>query len=138
MNKVVLMGRLTRDPDTRYTQGENSMAISRFTVAVDRRGKKQGGQQNADFPSCKAFGKTAESIQKWLHKGTKICLEGHIQTGSYKSKDGYTVYTTEVIVDNWEFAESKNAGAETQREDKEDESGWMNIPDGIEEELPFK
>lgn len=104
MNKAVLMGRLTRDADLRYTQGENAMAVARFTLAVDRRGKRQ---DTADFISCVAFGKSAEALDKYCRKGTKICLDGHIQTGSYTNKDGVKVYTTDVIVDSWEFAESK-------------------------------
>ena len=95
MNKVILMGRLTRDPQVRYTQGQDSMAIARFTLAVDRRGRKQEGQQDADFPSCVAFGKSAEFVEKYVHQGTKIVLTGRIQTGSYTNKDNIKVYTTE-------------------------------------------
>ena len=95
MNKVILMGRLTRDPQVRYTQGQDPMAIVRFTLAVDRRGRKQEGQQDADFPSCVAFGKSAEFVEKYVHQGTKIVLTGRIQTGSYTNKDNIKVYTTQ-------------------------------------------
>ena len=112
MNSVVLMGRLTRDPDIRYnTQGDGQMAIARFTVAVDRRFRREGSDQTADFISCVAFGKTAEFIEKYVSKGTKLCLSGRIQTGSYTNKDGQKVYTTDVVAENVEFAESKAAGA---------------------------
>ena len=106
MNKVILMGRLTRDPEIRYSQGGNSMAIARYTLAVDRRFAKNG-EQSADFISCVAFGKSAEFAEKYLHQGTKMCIEGRIQTGSYTNRDGVKVYTTEVVVENQEFAESK-------------------------------
>lgn len=109
MNKDDLMGRLTRDPQVRYTQGQDSMAIARFTLAVDRRGRKQEGQQDADFPSCVAFGKSAEFVEKYVHQGTKIVLTGRIQTGSYTNKDNIKVYTTEVIAEDIEFAENKAA-----------------------------
>ena len=112
MNKVVLMGRLTRDPDVRYTQGDNSMCIARYTLAVDRRFSRNNNDgQTADFISCVAFGRSGEFAEKYLHKGTKIAVSGRIQTGSYTNKDGVRVYTTEVVVDDQEFAESmaKNA-----------------------------
>ena len=110
MNNVVLMGRLTRDPDVRYsTQGDSQMAIARFTLAVDRRFKRNGDDQNADFISCVAFGKTAEFVEKYVNKGTKLTLSGRIQTGSYTNKDGQKVYTTDVVAENVEFAESKAA-----------------------------
>jgi len=143
MNKVILMGRLARDPEIRYSQGENSMAIGRYTLAVERRGRKDSNdeQPSADFISCVAFGKSAEFAEKYLKKGTKIALEGRIQTGSYTNKDGQKVYTTEVVVENQEFAESKNsANAGTQNDPNpasEAGDGFMNVPDGIEEELPF-
>lgn len=143
MNKVILMGRLTRDPDIRYTQGENAMAIARFTLAVDRRFKRDGDQQTADFISCVAFGKTAEFCEKYTHQGTKLVIEGRIQTGSYTNKDGVKVYTTEVVVENTEFAESKSSsesGTTSARPEPESITGdgFMNIPDGIEDEgLPF-
>ena len=147
MNKVILMGRPTRDPEVRYSQGDNSMAIARYTLAVDRRFKKQGDEQTADFISCVAFGKNAEFAEKWLRQGTKIVVEGHIQTGSYTNKDGVKVYTTEVVVDGQEFAESKSAqnggnGGDYAGGRPEPSAaagdGFMNIPDGIEDELPFQ
>ena len=144
MNNVIMMGRLTRDPEVRYTQ--SNVAYARFTVAVDRRGSRNndGGQeQTADFISCVAWRNTAEFIEKYIHKGTKICLNGRIQTGSYTNKDGQKVYTTDVVVDNVEFAESKNAsdagsfdGGNSMPSAPID-GGFMNIPDGVEEELPF-
>ena len=146
MNKVILMGRLTRDPQVRYTQGQDPMAIARFTLAVDRRGRKQEGQQDADFPSCVAFGKSAEFVEKYVHQGTKIVLTGRIQTGSYTNRDGNKVYTTDVVAENVEFAESKAAAANNeggyQAARPEPSSaagdGFMNIPDGVEDEgLPF-
>ena len=147
MNKVILMGRLTRDPEVRYTQGEQPMAIARYSLAVDRRFARnnQEGQQTADFISCVAFGKNGEFAEKYLHKGTKIAVEGRIQTGSYTNKDGVKVYTTDVVVESQEFAESKNAqsgnggsegGYANHQQPQADTDGFMNIPDGIEE-LPF-
>lgn len=147
MNKVILMGRLTRDPEVRYTQGEQPMAIARYSLAVDRRFARnnQEGQQTADFISCVAFGKNGEFAEKYLHKGTKIAVEGRIQTGSYTNKDGVKVYTTDVVVESQEFAESKNAqsgnsgsegGYANSQQPQADADGFMNIPDGIEE-LPF-
>lgn len=139
MNKVILMGRLTKDPDVRYSQGENASAIARFTLAVDRRFKREG-DDTADFISCVAFGKTAEFAEKYLHKGTKICLTGRIQTGSYTNKDGQKVYTTDVVVEETEFAESKaNGGGTTAPTTAPADGGndFMSIPDGIVEELPF-
>lgn len=113
MNKVILMGRLTRDPDVRYTQGENPMAIARYTLAVDRRFKREG-EATADFISCVAFGKQAEFAEKYFRQGIRIVITGRIQTGSYTNRDGNKVYTTDVVVEEQEFAESKNAqnGAE--------------------------
>lgn len=146
MNKVILMGRLTRDPDVRYSQTANgSMAVARYTLAVDRRFKKDG-ETNADFISCVAFGKVGEFAEKYLHQGTKIVVEGRIQTGSYTNKDGNKVYTTDIYVENCEFAESKSAaeqnGANTAparpKPSNVDADGFMNIPDGIDDEgLPF-
>lgn len=107
MNKVVLLGRLTRDPDIRYTQGENQMCIARYTLAVDRRGKQQNSDQTADFISCVAFGRSGEFAEKYLAKGTKIAVVGRLQTGSYTNKDGQTVYTTDVVIEEQYFAESK-------------------------------
>lgn len=148
MNKVILMGRLTRDPEIRYSQsgsGDGQMAIARYTLAVDRR-YNRNDDQNADFIGCVAFGRSAEFAEKYLKKGTKIAITGRIQTGSYTNKDGNRVYTTDVVVEEQEFAESKaasqssggyqpagrpaapgNAGAE----------GFMSIPEGIEDDLPF-
>lgn len=197
MNKVVLMGRLTRDPDIRYSQGDQSMAIARFTLAVDRRrgrNNQNGDQQTADFISCVSFGKQAEFAEKYYHKGIKICISGRIQTGSYTRQDGTKVYTTDVVVEEQEFAESRNAqsqgadysnytsaapnrsysspagngnrysapasaagsapalASETPAAPSSAQSsqnpdngsgtsdaidGFMNIPDGIDEELPF-
>lgn len=140
MNKVILMGRLTRDPSIRYTQGENNTCVARYTLAVDRKYKREG-EQAADFINCVAFGKTAEFTEKYLKQGTKIVITGRIQTGSYTNKDGNKVYTTDVIVEDCEFAESKNASQNTQPSQPEpsptDADGFMNIPDGLEEELPF-
>ena len=189
MNKVILMGRLTRDPEIRYTQGDNSMCIARYTLAVDRRFSRNAGNDgnNADFIPCVAFGKSGEFVEKYLKKGTKMAVTGRIQTGSYTNKDGVKVYTTEVVIEDQEFAESKNAssggnfggngnyggnnnytggnggygggngggsyggnggnnyggngGASQSSQQHADTSdsldGFMNIPDGIDEELPF-
>ena len=150
MNKVILMGRLTRLPEVRYsTSGEKQMAITRFTVAVDRRGRQQDGQTSADFIQCVAFDKLGEFAEKWLKQGTKIALEGRIQTGSYTNKDGQKIHTTEVIAESIEFAESKAAAEEAeikaakersqqQKAPKVDPNGFMDIPDGVEDEgLPF-
>ena len=109
MNKVILMGRLTRDPDVRWTQGQDQQCVARFTLAVDRRGKREEGRTNADFISCVAFRGTAEWMEKWTHQGTKLTLSGRIQTGSYTNKDGQKVYTTDVVVEESEFAESKKS-----------------------------
>lgn len=134
MNKVILMGRLTRDPESRYTQGENSTCVSRFNLAVDRR-TKRGNENNADFISIVAFGRLGEFAEKYLHKGTKITLSGRIQTGSYE-KDGQRIYTTDVVAEEIEFAESKNSGS-TQPAPQPQGDGFMSIPDEIDEELPF-
>lgn len=135
MNKVILMGRLTRDPDIRYTAGEKSTAVARYTLAVDRRIKRDG-EASADFIGCIAFGKNAEFAEKYLRKGTKIAIVGRIQTGSYTNREGAKVYTTDVIVEEQEFAESKKS--EDRPEERTDVGdGFMNIPDGIDEELPF-
>lgn len=146
MNKVILMGRLTRDPEVRYTQGDNASAVARFSLAVDRRFKKDG-EQTADFINCVAFGKTGEFIEKYGCKGTKFVVEGRIQTGSYTNKDGQKVYTTDVVVEQVEFAESKAASAQNSNQNastptrpnvvQNDSDGFMNIPDAIDEELPF-
>lgn len=136
MNSTNLVGRLTADPIVRYTNGDNPMAIARFTVACDRRIKKEG-EQNADFISCIAFGKTAEFIERYFFKGMKIGVLGHIQTGSYQNKDNQTIYTTDVIADQVEFVESKS-NSEPKETTKADD-GFMNINSEIEsEELPFE
>ncbi len=139
MNREVLMGRLTRDPNITYAQ-ESGLSIARFNLAVDRRvAKNSENQQAADFISCITFGKQAEFVEKYLRQGTKVALEGRIQTGSYTNKEGAKVYTTDVVVDNIEFAESKSAGSgnDTKTESKPSDSGFTNIPEGIDEELPF-
>ena len=139
MNKVILMGRLTRDPEVRYTQGDNAMAIARYSLAVDRRFKKDGDEQTADFINCIAFGKAGEFAEKYFRKGTKIAVVGRIQTGSYTNKDGQKVYTTDVVVEEQEFAESKNSGSSdnNQSAPTNKNTDFMSIPDGIDEELPF-
>lgn len=137
MNKVILMGRLVRDPEIRYTQGENSMAVARFTLAVDRRFKRDN-QPTADFISCICFRKTAEFIEKYCKKGTKLVVDGSWQTGSYTNKDGNKVYTNDCLVDNCEFAESKATAEQNQKNDnKSGNDDFMNIPDGVEDGLPF-
>ena len=133
MNHVILMGRLTKDPDVRYTQGNDPMCIARYTLAVDRMGKKKEGQTNADFPNCVAFGKLGEFAEKYLKKGTKIALTGRLQTGSYTNKNGVKVYTTEVVVESQEFAESKSSDKAPVQDDVTD--GFTGIPDGMDEEL---
>lgn len=135
MNKVILMGRLTRDPEVRYTKGDNAMAAARYSLAVDRR-LKRDGDVSADFINCVAFGKTAEFAGKYLHKGIKIAVTGRIQTGSYTNKDGQKVYTTDVVVEEHEFAESRSSGSGNSVAET-DKDGFMNVPDGIDEELPF-
>ena len=159
MNKVILMGRLTRDPEVRYSQGETPLAIARYTLAVDRRQARSnnGDEQTADFINCVAFGRTGEFAERYLRKGTKIAVTGRIQTGSYTNKDGVRVYTTEVVVDEHEFCESRNAsgneggfgggfnggfnggfaGGNSAPAPSGAGDGFMNIPDGIDEELPF-
>lgn len=139
MNKVILMGRLTRDPEVRYSSGENQTAIARYSLAVDRR-RGKNYEQSADFINCVTFGKSAEFAEKYFHKGLKITVAGRIQTGSYTNKDGQKVYTTDVVVEEQEFAESKAASgnfapASNPKPSNGDE--FMNIPDGIDEELPF-
>lgn len=146
MNKVILMGRLTRDPEVRYSQGEQPMAIARYTLAVDRRFNRNNDEQSADFIGCVAFGRAGEFAEKYFRKGTKVAVTGRIQTGSYTNKDGVRVYTTDVVVEEQEFAESKNSnagadggfsGANRAPEPSGAGDGFMNIPDGIDEELPF-
>lgn len=132
------MGRLTKDPDVRYSQGEKPIAIARYTLAVDRKFKRDG-EPNADFINCIAFGKNGEFAEKYLYKGIKIAVEGRIQTGSYTNKDGIKVYTTNVVVESCEFAESKNANQSERPQPmpQTDSDGFMSIPDGIDSELPF-
>lgn len=151
MNKVILMGRLTRDPEVRYSDG--GLAVARYTLAVNR--NKKDGQQEADFISCIAFGKNAEFAEKYLRKGMQMLISGRIQTGSYTNKEGQKIYTTDVIVDGHEFTESKNSGSGNNSSNSSGQTnsgsrnnsgnttypggsdGFMNIPDGIDEELPF-
>lgn len=141
MNKVILLGRLVADPEVKYSQGENPTAVARYRLAVDRRFKREG-EQSADFISCVAFGKNGEWAEKYLHKGTKIAISGRIQTGSYTNQEGAKVYTTDVVVEEHDFAGSKSSG-ETEQQPapssygQADGNGFMNIPDGIDEELPF-
>lgn len=145
MNKVILMGRLTRDPEVRYSQGGvEQLAIARFKLAVNRKFKRDG-EQNADFIECVAFKHTAENVEKYLRQGSRITICGRIQTGSYTNKDGQKVYTTEVVVEELEFAESKGERSENNAARKNESQsapaaqndGFMNIPDGIDDELPF-
>lgn len=141
MNKVILMGRLTRDPEVRYSQGEQATAVARYTLAVDRRGRSQ--ENSADFIQCVAFGKAAEFAERYLHKGTKIVLTGRIQTGSYTNKDGQRVYTTDIVVEDQEFAENKNAessnvgGYNTQPAPAPQSGNDGFMPVGDDSELPF-
>lgn len=139
MNKVILMGRLTRDPEVRYMQNENSTAVARYSLAVPRKYKTDG--QDCDFINCVAFGRNGEFAEKWLRQGIKITVIGRIQTDSYTNKDGQKVYTTDVIVEEQEFCESKNASQQNESRPQPmpqtNNDGWMNIPDGIDEELPF-
>lgn len=138
MNKVILLGRLTRDAEMRYSQGNSPTAIARFSLAVQRRYKRDS-EPDCDFINCIAFGKQAEFIEKYVSKGTKLVVEGRIQTGSYTNKDGVKIYTTDIVVENCEFAESKNAAQQNDGgNQRADSDGFMNIPDGIEDEgLPF-
>ena len=140
MNKIILIGRLTRDPEVRYSQGDSSTAVARYTLAVDRRFKRDN-EPSADFIPCVVFGKSAEFADKYLRQGTKIVVVGRIQTGSYTNKDGQKVYTTDVVVEEHEFAESKAASQQNQQNSDgpmpSSNDGFMNIPDGIDESLPF-
>ena len=153
MNKVILMGRLTKDPEVRYSQGETPMAVARYTLAVDRRqARNNGNEQTADFINCVAFGRAGEFAERYFRKGTKIAITGRIQTGSYTNKDGVRVYTTDIVVEEQEFAESKNASSGNEGGYQNNGyngggynrpapggagDGFMNIPDGIDEEIPF-
>ena len=146
MNKVILMGRLTRDPEMRNSNGESNTAIARYTLAVDRRYKREG-EAGADFISCVAFGRSAEFAEKYFRQGMRVLVSGRIQTGSYANKDGQKVYTTDIVVDSQEFADSKGAGSGSGSASGSGSSatpsapmgdGFMNIPDGVEDEgLPF-
>ncbi len=154
MNKVILMGRLTRDPEVRYSQGDSQGAVARYTLAVDRRFKRDG-EASADFINCVAFGRAAEFAERYLRQGVKIAVTGRIQTGSYTNRDGVKVYTTDIVIEEQEFAESKAASASNNNYSNNSYSnngyqaapapspkadigdGFMNIPDGIDEELPF-
>lgn len=141
MNKVTLIGRLSRNPEVRYSTGQNPIAVARYTLAVDRKYKRDN-EPTADFINCIAFGKNGEFVEKYLAKGTKIAISGRIQTGSYTNKDGNKVYTTDVVVEEQEFCESKSKQNQSQEEQKppfrpDGDDGFMNIPDGIDDELPF-
>ena len=139
MNKTVLMGRLTADPQVRYSQGDNATAVARYTLAVNRKFKKDG-EPTADFIPCVVFGRSAEFTEKYFRKGMQVAISGRIQTGSYTNKDGQKVYTTDVVVEEQEFAESKAASQQNQNNASDSvpsSDGFMNIPDGIDEELPF-
>ncbi len=152
MNKVILMGRLTRDPEVRYSQGASQTAVARFSVAVDRRFKREG-EPDADFFNCTCFGKQAEFVERYLHKGVKVVLSGRVQNDNYTNKDGQMVYSVRIMVDEIEFAESKSAsagngdggyhnnggfgGGNSAPAPSGAGDGFMNIPDGIDEELPF-
>lgn len=141
MNKVILIGRLSADPEVRYSQGENSSAVARYRLAVDRRFKRDG-EQTADFINCVSFGKSAEFAEKYLQKGTKIAVLGRIQTGSYTNSEGHKVYTTDVVVEEHYFCESKGSGSVIgsvpEAQPKTDSDGFMNVADGIDDdELPF-
>lgn len=135
MNKVILLGRLTRDPEIRYSAGTNSTCVAKFSLAVDRKRAKEG-EQSADFINCTCFGKIGEFAEKYLHKGMKIAVEGRWQTGSFTNKDGVKVYTNDCIIENIEFADSKKEQTPPSQPET-DADGFMNIPDGIDEELPF-
>lgn len=137
MNKVIEIGRLTKDPEVRYSNGANgSTAVARYTLAVDRK-FKQEGQPTADFINCIAFGKLGEFAEKYLHKGTKIAVVGRIQTGSYTNKDNQKVYTTDVVIEEQEFCESKSQSNSQPQPTQSNDNSWMNIPDGVEDSLPF-
>lgn len=141
MNKIILMGRLTRDPDVRVSTGERPMTVARYTLAVDRRVKRDSNEQTADFISCVAFDRAAEFAEKYLHQGTKVLVTGRIQTGSYTNKEGHKVYTTDVMIEDQEFCESKAAGQGIVEKPSPNTSagdGFMNLPDGMDDEgLPF-
>lgn len=141
MIRVILMGRLTRDPEIRYSHGERSMAVAKYTLAIDRRGPRtqEGNEQTADFINCTAFDKAGKFLKKYFHQGMRVLVSGRIQTGSYTNKDGVKVYTFDVIVDDQEFADSKNASGDNSKPEPSSAGDcFMNIPDGVDdEELPF-
>ena len=149
MNKVILMGRLTRDPEIRYSQNDTSMAIARYSLAVDRRFARRNegsNEQIVDFINCVAFGRSAEFAEKYFRQGMRVLITGRIQTGSYTNKDGQKVYTTDIVVEDQEFADSKGAAgnneggfapARPSAPAMDAGDGFMNIPEGIDEELPF-
>ena len=143
MNKVIMMGRLTRDPEVRYSQGVSQIAIARFSLAVDRKWKREG-EPDADFFNCTVFGRQADFVEKYLRQGTKVVVTGRIQNDNYTNKEGQKVYAVQIIVDEIEFAESKNAAAtngavmqNTPSPSQATGDGFMSIPDGAEEEMPF-
>ena len=137
MNKVILMGRLTREPNISYSTGEKQTIIARYTLAVDRRRRADNGEQTADFISCVAFDKAAEFAEKYLHQGTKMVVTGRIQTGSYTNKEGQKIYTTDVVIEEQEFAESKNS-ANTVTSNNTTNDGFMQMPEDFDSEgLPF-
>lgn len=137
MNKVILMGRLTRDPEVRYSQGERSMAIAKYTLAIDRRKTQQNSDPGADFINCVAFDRAGEFAEKYFRQGLRVLVSGHLQTGSYTNKDGQKVYTTDVIVESQEFADSRRDGSGAGSRGSKDDD-FMNIPDNVEDEgLPF-
>lgn len=140
MNRVILMGRLTRDPDVKYSQGEKSIAVARYTLAVDRRGKKDpdSNEQQADFINCVAFDRSGEFAEKYFRQGMRVLISGRIQTGSYTNKEGKKVYTTDVVVESQEFADSKNASGQNTTPESTSNDGFMNVPDGVDDDtLPF-
>ena len=144
MNKVILMGRLTRDPETRYSTGDNPMAIGKFSIAVDRRFKRNGDEQTADFFNCTAFGKQGEFVEKYLRKGTKVLVEGELRNDNYTNKNGEKVYSMNIVTNNIEFAESKNAGSDNSgyvpanpHAGEAPDSDFMNVPDIKDSDLPF-
>lgn len=139
MNKVIIAGRLTRDPEVRYSQGENSSAIARYTLAVDRR-RQRDGEATADFINCVAFGKLGEFAEKYCRKGTKLIVLGHIQTGSYTNRDGQKVYTTDVVVEEQKFAESKKQDTSSSKNTASEPTGnggYADYPEGVEDDLPY-
>lgn len=143
MNRCIFIGRLTRDPEVRYSQGANATAVARFSLAVDRKFKREG-EPEADFFNCTCFGKTAERAEKYLKQGTKIAIDGRVENDNYTNKDGQKVYGTRILVEEWEFCESKDKSSTTEQKPQNNASGeagkaegFMNVPDGLDEELPF-